>query len=278
MAPHTGVARQPPAKTTMTAIQVKVRSVLSRTMRSAAFVTGASTGIGAAIAVAFARQGWDVAMSATRQERLADTAREVENIGGRAVRVTLDLRSLAGMEAAVAEVFKAFGHLDALVNNAGVTIRKPALDVTIEDWETVMQTNVRGTFFLCQHVGRRLAAECAPASIITIASTHGVVGLPNRVIYGMSKAALIQMTRMLAIEWADYGIRVNAIAPGTVDTPSREHALADPEARRMMLDRIPLRRFATAAEVADAVCFLAGPGAAYMTGQTLVFDGGLTAC
>ena len=245
--------------------------------RRAAFVTGASTGIGAAIAVAFARQGWDVAMSATRLERLAETAREVEHVGGRAVQVALDLRSPAGVEAAVAEVFTAFGGLDALVNNAGVTLRKSALDVTVEDWETVMQTNARGTFFLCQQVGRRLVEQRAPASIINIASTHGVVGLANRVIYGMSKAALIQMTRMLAIEWAEYGIRVNAIAPGTVDTPSRRQAFADPEARRRMLDRIPLRRFATAAEVADAVCFLAGPGAAYMTGHTLVFDGGLTA-
>ena len=245
--------------------------------RRAAFVTGASTGIGAAVAAAFARQGWDLAISATRRERLADTAREGENIGGQAVQVALDLRSLAGVEAAVAEVFNAFGRLDALVNNAGVTLRKSALDVTVEDWETVMQTNVRGTFFLCQHVGRCLVKQRAPASIINIASTHGIVGFPDRAIYGMSKAALIQMTRMLAIEWAGYGIRVNAIAPGTVDTPSRRQAFADPEALREMLDRIPLRGFAPAAEVADVVCFLAGPGAASMTGQPLLFDGGLTA-
>ncbi len=245
--------------------------------RRAVFVTGASTGIGAAVAVAFARQGWDVAMSATRLERLADTAREVEGLGGQALQVALDLRSLAGVEAAVAEVFNAFARLDALVNNAGVTLRKSALEVTVEDWETVMKTNARGTFFLCQLVGRRLVEQRAPASIINIASAHGVVGFPNRVVYGMSKAALIQMTRMLAIEWAEYGIRVNAIAPGTVDTPSRRQAFADPDARRKMVARIPLGRFAMAAEVAEAVCFLAGPGAAYMTGQTLLFDGGLTA-
>lgn len=191
--------------------------------------------------------------------------------------MALDLRSLASVNAAVAKVFKACGRLDVLVNNAGVTLRKPALEVTVDEWETVMQTNLRGTFFLCQQVGRRLIEQGAPGCIINVASAHGVVGFPDRSVYGISKAALIHMTRMLAIEWADHGIRVNAIAPGTVDTPSRAKALADPAVKKIMLDRIPLHRFATANEVAGAVCFLASPQAAYMTGQTLLFDGGLTA-
>jgi NAD(P)-dependent dehydrogenase (short-subunit alcohol dehydrogenase family) len=245
--------------------------------RRVAFVTGASTGIGAAVAIALASDGWNVAIAATRLARLRDTARKLENSSARITQVALDLRSLASVKAAVAKVFKAFGRLDVLVNNAGVTLRKPALEVTVDEWGTVMQTNVRGTFFLTQQVARRMIARGAPGCIINVASTHGLVGFPNRAVYGISKAAVIHMTRMLAIEWADHGIRVNAIAPGTVDTPSRAKALADPRTKKIMLDRIPLHRFAIAREVAAVVRFLASPDAAYMTGQTLVFDGGLTA-
>lgn len=245
--------------------------------RRTAFVTGASTGIGAAIAVALAREGWDVAIAATRLQRLADTAQRVKSTGVRTLRVVLDLRSPASVAAATAKVFRAFGRLDALVNNAGVTLRKPALEITVDEWEAVMQTNLRGTFFLCQQVGRRWVRQATPGCIINVASAHGLVGFPYRLVYGISKAGLIHLTRMLAIEWADHGIRVNAIAPGTVDTPSRAKAFADPKSKKVMLDRIPLRRFATAHEVAGAVCFLASPQATYMTGHTLVLDGGLTA-
>ena len=247
-------------------------------VRRAAFVTGASTGIGAAVALGLARDGFDVAVSATRVENMAGTVASLASTGVRVVPVALDLRSLASVQAADARVFEAFGRLDVLVNNAGVTLRKPALEVTAEEWDAVIETNLRGTFFLCQTVGRHLIQRRTPGSIINIASTHGVVAFPDRSVYGISKAALVHMTRMLAIEWAEFGIRVNAIAPGTVETPSRASILADPKIRELLLNRIPLRRFATAEEVAGAVCFLASPQAAYMTGQTLLFDGGLTAC
>ena len=251
--------------------------VAGKSQRRTAFVTGASTGIGAAIAVALAREGWDVAIAATRLQRLAGTAQKIKQTGVRTLQVALDLRSPASVAAAAAKVFKAFGRLDALVNNAGVTLRKPALEVTVNEWDAVMRTNVRGTFLLCQQVGRRWVKQSMPGCIISVASAHGLVGFPNRLVYGISKAALIHMTRMLAIEWADHNIRVNAIAPGTVDTPSRAAAFADPKLKKIMLDRIPLHRFATSREVAEAVCYLAGPQATYITGQTLVLDGGLTA-
>jgi NAD(P)-dependent dehydrogenase (short-subunit alcohol dehydrogenase family) len=244
--------------------------------RRVAFVTGASTGIGAAIAVALAREGWDVAIAATRLKHLAGTARHLEATGVRTLAVALELRSPASVATAAAKVFKAFGRLDALVNNAGVTLRKSALEITVDEWGTVMQTNLRGTFLLSQAVGRRWVKQGAPGCIINMASAHGLVGFPNRLVYGVSKAGLIHMTRMLAIEWADHGIRVNAIAPATVDTPSRARAFADPKAKKIMTDRIPLHRFATTDEVAGAVCYLASPQAAYMTGQTLLLDGGLT--
>ncbi len=245
--------------------------------RRTAFVTGAATGIGAAIAVALARDGYDVAISARQAERLADTEKQISALGAHAVPLALDLSALEEIEPAVEKVFQAFGRIDVLVNNAGATLRKPVLEVTPDEWESVMQPNLKGTFFLCQKAGRRMIERGTAGCIINLASAHGVVGFPNRSVYGISKAALIHMTRMLAIEWAGYGIRVNAIAPGTVETASRGAILADPKVKEAMLNRVPLHRFATPQEIADAVCFMASPAAAYMTGQTLMFDGGLTA-
>jgi NAD(P)-dependent dehydrogenase (short-subunit alcohol dehydrogenase family) len=248
------------------------------TGRRTAFVTGASRGIGAAVALALARDGFDVAVSATNVENLADTVAMLAPTGVRIVPVALDLRSLPGGEQAMAEVIGTFGHLDLLVNNAALTLRKPALEVTAAEWDAVIGANLTGTFFLSQRMGRHLVDSARPGCIISLASTHGVLGFPGRSTYGISKGAVIQMTRMLAIEWAEYGIRVNAVAPGTVETPSRAAVFStDPRARETMLNRIPLRRFGTAEEVAGAVSYLAGPQGAYITGQTLLLDGGLTA-
>ena len=239
-------------------------------------MTGASYGIGAAIALGLALDGFEVAVSATRIEHLADVVASLEAAGARVVPVALNLRSHSGIEQAMATVTDAFGRVDVLVNNAGISNRKAAVEITPEEWEAVMQTNVTGTFFMCQQMGRHLVGGGRPGCIINVASTHGIVAMAQRVIYGTSKAAIIHMTKMLAIEWAQHGIRVNAIAPGTVETPSRAAFLSDPKTREMMLNRVPLHRFGTAEEVADAVCYLVSPEAAYITGHTLVMDGGLT--
>jgi NAD(P)-dependent dehydrogenase (short-subunit alcohol dehydrogenase family) len=246
-------------------------------MTGTAFVTGASYGVGAATALALARAGFDVAVSATRLENLADTMDKLELVNVRAVPVVLDLRAPDTIEAAFAEVTAAFGGLDVLVNNAGAMAQKAAVDVTQAEWDEVFTTNVTGPYFLSQRFGRELIERGRPGVLINIASTHGIVGAAGRSTYGISKAAVIHMTKMLAIEWAEHGIRVNAVAPGRLDTPSpsRADTLSDPAYMQAMLKRIPLHRLATADEVAAAVCYLASPGAASITGHTLVLDGGL---
>ncbi len=248
------------------------------TERRKAFVTGASQGLGAEIAVALAQDGCDVAVSSRRVEALSDTLGRIEAAGARGVPVELDVRSQSSLERAMSEVISAFGHADVLVNNAAVTLRRTALEMTREEWDELMSVNLKGTFFMSQQMGRRLVEKRRPGCIISLASTHGLVGFAQRSAYGISKAAVMQMTRMLAIEWAEYGIRVNAVAPGTVDTPSRaEYFSAHPDAKKAMIDRVPFRRFGAPGEVAAAVRYLASPQAAYITGQTLVLDGGLTA-
>jgi len=247
------------------------------TTRRTALVTGASQGIGAAIAVALARDGFDVALSSRRPEALADTAAQIITAGARALPVELDVLSETGIERAMNEVLKGFGQLDLLVNNAGVTNQKSALEITPAEWEAVIATNMTGTFFMSQQMGRHLVATKRPGSIVNIGSTHGLVAMPLRVAYGSSKGGITQLTRLLAIEWAEHGIRVNAIAPGRVETASRAALNRAPGYREMVLKRIPLGRFASCEDVAGAVCYLASPAAAYITGQTLILDGGLTA-
>jgi|HubBroStandDraft_4_1064222.scaffolds.fasta_scaffold256845_1 NAD(P)-dependent dehydrogenase (short-subunit alcohol dehydrogenase family) len=248
-------------------------------VKRAALVTGASYGVGAATARALARDGFDVAVTATRIENLADTVKMLEPLGVRVVPAELDLRNETNIARTAADVIAALGGLDLLVNNAGVNLRKLAAEVSGEEWDVVMAVNVRGTFFLTQQVGRHLIATGRGGCIVSIASTHALVGAPERSTYGISKAALVGMTRMLAVEWAAHGIRVNAIAPGRLDTPSPSRAGkgADRDYMEAMLKRIPLRRQASADEVAEAVAYFASPAAASITGQVLVLDGGLTA-
>ena len=247
--------------------------------RKVALVTGASYGVGAAIAKALVRDGLDVALTATRSQNLAAVISEIVAAGGRAIPIELDLRSKESIETAAVKVIEEFGQIDLLVNNAGTNLRRMAVDVTRKEWDDLIATNLTGSFFLTQHVGRHLIARGAAGSIITVTSTHGPVGAIERSTYGITKGALIQMTRMLAIEWADHGIRVNAVAPGRLDTPSQSRGGTDSDMGYMeaMLKRIPLHRLATAEEIAAVVVFLASASAASITGQTIVVDGGLTA-
>jgi len=244
----------------------------------AVLVTGGSYGVGAATALAFARAGYDVAVTATRLENLDRTVAAVRAAGRQVVPAVLDLNSQASIEAAMAEAREKLGRLDVLVNNASAHGRKPAIDITREDWEHVFKANLDGTFFVTQAFARPLIEAGRPGSIINITSTHAIVGRRIRVMYGVSKAAINHMTRMLAVEWAEAGIRVNAIAPGRMitDSPSRQETGSDPAYIERMKASIPMHRLPEAEEVAEAALFLASDAAATITGQILAIDGGLT--
>ena len=235
-----------------------------------ALVTGTSAGLGRAIAVALAQQGYDLALTELSTDALKDTLADPAIAGRKAV-------SQDSIKAAFEKAAKEFGDIDLLVNNAGRALMRPVVEVTDAEWDDVIDTNLKGAFFLSQLFGRACIAKSRPGAIVNMASTHGMTGIAGRSVYGISKAGLIQMTRMLAIEWADKNIRVNAIAPTTVMTESRQQLLSDPKARANALARIPSGRFATAEEIAAAVVYLASPAAASVTGHTLPVDGGLTA-
>ncbi|HWL80675.1 MAG TPA: SDR family oxidoreductase [Roseomonas sp.] len=240
-----------------------------------ALVTGAASGLGAAIARALARQGHDLALAELDPATLGPLLAHPDLAGRRVVPVALDLRSQESLNACFDTAAEALDGLDLLVNNAGRPLSVAATEVAWENWDEVMAVNLKGAFFLSAHLARHCIARGAPGAIVNIASTHGLVGIAGRSIYGISKGGMVQMTRMLAIEWARQGIRVNAVAPGTVLTPSRQAMLADPARRQAMLDRIPMGRFPVEAEIADAVCYFADASA--VTGQVLAVDGGVTA-
>jgi NAD(P)-dependent dehydrogenase (short-subunit alcohol dehydrogenase family) len=246
--------------------------------RPMALVTGASYGIGAATAIGLAEDGFDLAVTDQRSDDLADTLDRIGQTGMRAVPIALDIRSQESIDQALRAALAAFGQLDVLVNNAGVpSLGKPAVDITRAEWDSVIAVNLTGTFFMSQAMGRCLIAAGRPGAIISVASTHGLVGLAGASAYGIAKAGVSHMAKMLAIEWAAHGIRVNAVAPGTTETKTRAPRLSDPDYRKRMLGRIPAGRFGTVEEMAAAIRYLASPQAAYVTGHTLVLDGGLTA-
>lgn len=242
-----------------------------------ALVTGATEGIGQATAWALADAGHDVIVTDLATASLAETIDGIAARGRRALGLPLDLREEASITALMEGAEQAFGPIGVLVNNAGCTLGKAAVDVAWSEWDQVMDVNLKGGYFLSARMAVRCMAEGRPGVIISVASTHGLVGIADRSVYSISKGGIVQMTRALAIEWAKAGIRVNAVAPGTVLTPSRARMLAEPARRQRMLDRIPIGRFPRAEEVAAAIAYLASPAAASVTGQILPVDGGLTA-
>jgi 2-deoxy-D-gluconate 3-dehydrogenase len=251
--------------------------VEEQTDRPVALVTGASYGLGAEIAKTLARDGFDVAVTELEPDYLGNTVASIEGEGARAAAVELDLRSMESIESTVAETIDTLGQIDVLVNNAGRLLVKPALEITPDEWNQVISVNVTGSFFMAQHVAQHLVDTERPGSIINIASTFTVIGAPNVSAYGISKAAVGGITRHLAVEWAPYGIRVNAVAPGSVKTKIRAEIMAaNPERAEANLAKIPMQRWGTPEDMAGAVSYLASPAAAYVNGHVLAVDGGLT--
>lgn len=251
--------------------------VANKPTSQVALITGTSTGLGRATALALGREGYDLAVTELELEPLQTLLEHADLADRRVLPLQLDLRDHDGIARAVASAIDHFGHLDIVVNNAGRTLKKPIIDVSWDEWDDVMAINLKGAYFLSAVFARHCIEAEHPGAIVNIASTHGLTGIADRSVYGISKGGLIQMTRMMAIEWVDKNIRVNAVAPTTVMTPSREQLLSDPVQRERMLSRIPIGRFATEEEIAAAVCYLVSPGAGAVTGHTLAVDGGLTA-
>lgn len=245
-----------------------------------ALVTGAGSGMGKAFCVALAQYGADVALTELPgKEALAEeTAALVRAEGRRAMTIPLDVTRLPMIQAMVDRVLAEWGRIDILVNNAGMNIRKLAVDVTEDDWDAVIDTDLKGVFFCAQAVGKHMIARGQGGKIINMASQIGLVAYHSRVAYCAAKAGVVNLTRALAFEWAKYKINVNAIAPTFVNTPFVDKLLQeDAELRKDVLSRIPLGRIAEVEDVVGAVIYLASPASDMVTGHTLLVDGGWTA-
>jgi NAD(P)-dependent dehydrogenase (short-subunit alcohol dehydrogenase family) len=243
---------------------------------SIALVTGGSSGLGKASAIKLAKLGADIILWSRTESKLAETGNEILKLGRKCLWESLDVRKIDNIVEAVQKIRKDFGEIDILVNSAGVNIPQNAEEVTLEAWDTVMDTNIKGLFFCCQAVGRLSMIPRKRGSIINISSQAGKVALPFRAAYCSSKGAVDQLTRVLAFEWAKYNIRVNAVAPTFVETPFTRKMLADKDFSDYVMNKIPLKRLATTDDVANTVCFLASNQSAMITGAIIPVDGGWT--
>ena len=240
-----------------------------------ALVTGASSGIGRHFATTLAGAGARVAVAARRKDLLDALVGEIEDAGGSAFAVTLDLTDSVSVADAVAAVETDFGPVDILVNNAGIAIDKPIFETTEQDWDVVLDTNLKGAWLMAREVASRMAETARGGSIVNIASILGLTATPRVHGYAAAKAGLIHLTGTLAVELARHAIRVNAIAPGYVITDiNREFLEGDAGAK--LMKRIPMRRFATPADLDGPLLLLASSAGGYMTGAVVTVDGGIS--
>ena len=237
-----------------------------------AVVTGAGRGIGRAVAIAYARMGADVVCVSRTEENSAKVAAEVEELGRKAWAKAVDVSDTAGVEAAAKEILEKVGKVDILVNNAGVTRDNLLMRMSEEEWDTVLNTNLKGAFNFTRALTRPFIKQRS-GRIINIASVIGLIGNAGQSNYAASKAALIGFTKSIARELAPRGITVNAIAPGFIETDMT--AVLDDKVREEVLGRVPLGRFGSSDDIAHAAAFLAMEPTGYVTGQVLTVDGGM---
>ncbi len=240
-----------------------------------ALVTGASSGLGVHFARTLASSGAAVAIAARRADRLSSLQAELEQAGAKAAAVDLDVQSAESISAAFDAVEGKLGGIDILVNNAGISIVKPALEMPADDWDSVVDTNLRGAWLMMQAAGKRWVAAKKPGSIVNIASILGLRTIGQVAPYNASKAGLIHLTRALAMEWARYQIRVNAICPGYIETEMNGDFWKTPAGQRL-IDRIPQRRIGLPEHLDGALLLLASEAGAFMTGSIITVDGGHT--
>ncbi len=240
-----------------------------------ALVTGTSRGLGQYMARALARAGADLILTSRTRASLADFTREVEALGRRAFPVELDVRDPASIERAVSEAEAGLGPISILVNNAGLNVRKPALDITWDDWNLVLDTNLRGTFFVAQAVARRMLPR-GYGRIINIGSVTSVFGYAGLAPYTASRGGVRQLTMSLADDWGPHGITVNCLAPGWFRTEQNKVLYDNQEWVDYLVDRIPVKRPGRPNDLDGAVVFLASEASRYVTGQTLLVDGGIS--
>jgi NAD(P)-dependent dehydrogenase (short-subunit alcohol dehydrogenase family) len=240
-------------------------------------ITGGSKGIGREMALQFALYGADVIITGRNEEDLRRTTAELTTINPNCFHIRADVTNVDEIGSMVSHALQRFGKIDIHVNNAGINIPKPALEVTEEDWDRVLDTNLKGTFFCSQAVGKSMIEREIPGKIITIVSQMAFVGYVKRAAYCSSKGGAVQLTKALAIEWAKYNIKVNAVAPTFIETELTKKMFEDKQFFEDVLSRIPIGSLAKPEDVSNAVLFLASERANFITGETIRVDGGWTA-
>ena len=240
-----------------------------------AIVTGTSRGLGQYFARALAKAGADLVLTSRDRTRLLPFEKELQSLGRRAISLELDVRDQESIARMAADAEKEFGHLDILVNNAGCNVRKPALDVSWEDWNLILDTNLRGSFFVSQAVARRMIPR-QYGRIINIGSVTSVSGYAGLAPYGASRGGIRQLTMSLADDWGRHGVTVNCLAPGWFRTEQNKVLYENKEWVDYLCDRIPLKRPGQPQDLDAAVVFLAAESSRYVTGQTLLVDGGIS--